>query len=84
MDATEIKRREAEAVRDIAAAAIYHANRLPVDSAWREVLCDLGGAFASELSAHFGGSFPLSPDLPPEEPAKIETVKSRAHLQVVV
>jgi hypothetical protein len=37
MDAGEIKRREEQGLADVAAAALYHANRLPLESRWRPV-----------------------------------------------
>ena len=75
MPGTETERRETEAVRDIAATALYHANRLPIDSEWGELFRGLGDALASECR--------LSPVSPPD-PEQQAAARGRGHLQVVV
>ena len=43
MDPVEVSRRESDAIRDLAATALYHANRLPPESRWRHLFLRIRG-----------------------------------------
>lgn len=44
MEAQEVKRRERAAIQDIGGTALYHANRLPLESRWRRPICRVAEA----------------------------------------